>query len=180
MNYFDIVIIIPLIWGAYKGFRKGLVIELASFIALGLGIWGGVKFSSFSAHYLSEVIQISEKVMPLISFSITFILIVVVVFFIAKMIERIIKFVALGFFNKAFGSLFGMLKFGLIISVVLNLVNLLNTKVEFISPTLKDTSLLYIPVSKIGAVIVPELKNINEIVDNPLMGQVLSTFAELN
>jgi len=38
MNYFDIMIAIPLIWGIYKGFKKGFIIEIASFIALGLGI----------------------------------------------------------------------------------------------------------------------------------------------
>ena len=46
MNYLDIIIIIPLIWGAYKGFRKGFIIEIASLIALILGIWGGINFSS--------------------------------------------------------------------------------------------------------------------------------------
>ena len=120
MNYFDIIIIIPLIWGAYKGFKKGFIIEIASFIALGLGVWGGIKFSAISAKYLSEAFDISEKIMPLISFAVTFILIVIVVFMLAKMLQKIISMIALGFINKAAGSLFGMLKFGLIMSVIIN------------------------------------------------------------
>ena len=91
MNYFDIIIIIPLIWGAYKGFKKGIIIEIASFIALGLGIWGGMKFSSISAKYLSETFDIAENIMPLISFAVTFILIVIVVFTLAKMLQKIVS-----------------------------------------------------------------------------------------
>jgi len=180
MNYFDIAIIIPLIWGAYKGFRKGFIIEIASFIALGLGIWGGIKFSSLSANYLSEMFEISEKVMPLISFSATFIIIVIAVFLIAKIIQKIIKLVALGFINKAAGAIFGMLKFGLIISVVLNLVNTVNTEIKFIDSEMKDNSLLYDPVSKVSAIIIPGLKelNFNAIVDNSLMEEASSKIEE--
>ncbi|MCO6499604.1 MAG: CvpA family protein [Vicingus serpentipes] len=180
MNYFDIAIVIPLIWGGYKGFRKGFIIEVASFIALGLGIWGGVKFSALSAKYLSEVFEISEKVMPLISFSVTFILIVIAVFLIARIIERIIKIVALGFINKAAGAIFGMLKFGLIISVVINLVSTINAEVEFIDSEMKGSSLLYEPISKISTVVIPGIKelNFNTIVDNTIMKEASSKVEE--
>ena len=168
MNYFDIIIVIPLVWGAYKGFRKGFIIEIASFIALGLGIWGGIKFSSLSANYLSEMFEFSERLMPLISFSITFILIVIAVFFVAKMIQKVIKLVALGFINKAAGAVFGILKFGLILSVIINLINTVDAEIEFVDKEMKDSSLLYEPISKISPLIQPGLKNINlnEVVEN--------------
>ena len=168
MNYFDIIIVIPLVWGAYKGFRKGFIIEIASFIALGLGIWGGIKFSSLSANYLSEMFEFSERLMPLISFSITFILIVIAVFFVAKMIQKVIKLVALGFINKAAGAVFGILKFGLILSVIINLINTVDAEIEFVDKEMKDSSLLYEPISKISPLIIPGLKNINlnEVVEN--------------
>ncbi|MGB0881486.1 MAG: CvpA family protein [Vicingaceae bacterium] len=161
MNYFDIIIIIPLIWGAYKGFKKGIIIEVASFIALGLGIWGGIKFSSISAKYLSEVFDIAENIMPLISFAVTFILIVIAVFTLAKMLQKIIKMVALGFVNKAAGALFGMLKFGLILSVVINFTNIINKQISFIEPEMKNSSILYEPIGKIAQIIIPGLKEIS-------------------
>jgi len=106
MNYFDIIIIIPLLWGAFKGFKKGLIIEIASLIALFLGIWGGVKFSSVSGKYLSEMFDISEKIMPLISFAITFIVIVIAVYALAKLLQKFIKMIALGTMNKIAGACF--------------------------------------------------------------------------
>ena len=132
MYYFDINIIIPLLWGAYKGFKKGLIIEVASLVALFLGVWGGVKFSSISAKYLSEMFSISEKIMPLISFSITFVGIVIVVCMLAKLLQKVIKMVALGTINKIAGGAFSVLKFTLIISIVLTLVNNVNSEIGFI------------------------------------------------
>ena len=161
MNYFDIIIIIPLLWGAFKGFKKGLIIEIASLVALFLGVWGGVKFSSISAEYLSEMFDISEKIMPLISFAITFILIVIAVFTLAKLLQKFIKMVALGLVNKITGAIFGLLKFALIISVILNLVNMVNAEVNFIEPEMKNSSLLYEPVSKIALVLIPGLSDIS-------------------
>lgn len=161
MNYFDIIIIIPLIWGAYKGFKKGLIIEVASLIALFLGVWGGVKFSSISAKYLSEMFSISEKIMPLISFAVTFIVIIIAVFTLAKLLQKIIKMVALGLVNKITGSAFGALKFALIISVVLSLVNNINAEINFIEPEMQNSSLLYHPVSKVALILIPSLRNIN-------------------
>lgn len=161
MNYFDIIIIIPLLWGAFKGFKKGLIIEVASLVALFLGVWGGVKFSSVSANYLGEMFSISEKIMPLISFSVTFIVIVIAVFLLAKLLQRFIKMVALGTINKIAGAAFGILRFGLIISVLLSLINNINAQVQFLDSEMEESSLLYKPISKIAVVVIPGLKDIN-------------------
>lgn len=174
MNYFDIIIIIPLLWGAFKGFKKGLVIELASIIALLLGVWGGIKFSSVSAKYLGELFSISEKLMPLISFALTFILIVIAVFALAKLLERFIKMTALGFVNKLLGATFGALKFGLIISVILNLVNNVNEEITVLEPEMKTTSLLYQPICKVALVFFPDLKEIS------LTGVVKNSMKEID
>ncbi len=180
MNYFDIIIIIPLIWGAYKGFKKGFIIEIASFIALGLGIWGGMRFSSISAKYLSDAFEISERVMPLISFAVTFIAIVIVVFMLAKMLQKVITMVALGFINRAAGALFGMLKFGLIMSVIINFTNIINEQISFIEPEMKTSSILYEPIGKVAQIIIPGLKNISVdgIIDNAIMEEASSRIEE--
>lgn len=160
MNYFDIVFVVPLLWGAYKGFSKGLVIEIASFVALGLGVWGGLKFSTESAEYLGKMFDISNKIMPLISFSLTFILIVVAVFLLAKLLQSVLKKAALGFVNRLLGLLFGVLKFAFILSIILNLLNVLNNEITFITPEKKEGSLLYSPIEKLSQLIIPGIKEL--------------------
>ena len=161
MNYFDIIIVIPLIWGAYKGFTKGFIIEIASLIALALGVWGGVKFSSVLVEYLSQVFEISPKLMPLISFAVTFIIIVLAVFAIAKFLQKIIKLVALSFINKLAGLIFGCLKFTLIISIIINLVNIVNEQIHFIDDETQESSILYKPVSKVAQILIPGIKDLS-------------------
>ena len=45
MNYLDIIIAIPLVWGIVIGFKKGFVIEIASLIAILAGVYGSIHFS---------------------------------------------------------------------------------------------------------------------------------------
>ena len=176
MNYLDIIIVIPLIWGAYKGFRKGFVIEIASLVALVLGVWGGINFSSYSAEYLGKAFNISPEIMPLLSFVVTFIAIVILVFFIAKMLERVVKMVALGIVNRIAGMVFGMMKFGIIISVILNLVNTIDAEVSFIENDMKSKSLLFQPLSDFSSTLFPKLNEIKEKTaswKNEIVNQVL-------
>lgn len=160
MNFFDIIFVIPLLWGAYNGFSKGFVLEIASFVALGLGVWGGLKFSYVSAEYLSKLFDISEKLMPLISFSVVFIIIVVAVFLLAKLLQSVLKKAALGLVNRLLGLVFGVLKFAFILSIILNLINVFNNEIEFITPEKKEASFLYQPIEKVAQLLIPGIKEL--------------------
>ena len=158
MNYLDIIIALPLLWGAYKGFTKGLIIEAASLAALLLGIYGAIKFSGITSDFLVEKCNFSSQYLHIISFAITFILIVIAVHFIARLINKLVKAVALGFVNRLFGVIFGILKWAFIISVLLVVINKVDEKVNFISPEQKNESLLYQPLSNFAPLIIPSLE----------------------
>jgi len=143
MNIFDIVIIIPLLWGLYKGIRKGLIIEIATLAALVLGIWGGMHFSNFTASKIESFLDINSSYLPLISFAVTFIGIVIIVHLLARIIEKLIKAVALGFVNTLGGALAGIAKFGCIVSIAILLIDRANSAANFIDPTTLNESLLY-------------------------------------
>lgn len=158
MNYFDIAISIPLIWGAYKGFKKGFIVEIASLIGLALGIYGSVRFSFMVTPYLKTMFDVSDKLITFIAFIVTFIAIVLVIFATARLIQKLITMVALGLVNRIAGALFGILKFGLIVGVVLYLTDMIDQKVPFISPTLKESSIVYHPLNNAVQKMVPALK----------------------
>lgn len=159
MNYIDIFICIPLVWGLYKGFTKGLVIEAASFVAFGLGVWGGIHFSDFSARKISEWFNWHSPYLPIVSFAVTFLMIVIVVYFIAKVIQRMVEGMALGAINKIGGAIFGSLKFALVISVVIFVLNAIEKSYPLISFKAKEGSLLYQPIGKIAPLLIPTLKD---------------------
>ena len=57
MNYIDLTIGGLLIFGAVRGFFKGLIVEVAALAALVLGIIGALLFSSIIGDFLSPILK---------------------------------------------------------------------------------------------------------------------------
>ena len=85
---------ILLIIAAIQGFRKGFIIEAASLAALILGIWGAIKFSDWTAGYISKTFNYHSDSLGIIAFLLTFIGIVVLVHLLGKILDNTIKAVA--------------------------------------------------------------------------------------
>lgn len=157
MNYIDILLCIPLVWGLYKGFTKGLVIEAATLVAFSLGVWGGITFSDYIAQKITENFDWHSPYLPIISFALTFLIIIAFVFLIAKMIQKMVDGVALSAVNKIGGAVFGALKFALMMSVVIFMIDAVEESYPMISFKTKEGSLLYRPVGKIAPTLIPAL-----------------------
>lgn len=163
MNYLDIIIIIPLLWGAYKGFSKGLITELSGLVALYLGVWGAIKFSDFTGVKLNNLFELNSEYLPVISFAITFIAIVIAVHLLSKLLDKIIKSAALGIVNRIAGIVFGIAKFVIIIGVIIILINKFDKNSKFISKEKKESSILYSNIEKLILTIYP---SVNDLLNN--------------
>ncbi|HYW96847.1 MAG TPA: CvpA family protein, partial [Bacteroidales bacterium] len=93
-----------------------------------------------------------------ISFASTFVLIVIIVHLLAWAIDKLVKAVALGIVNRLAGVVFNLVKMAFILSVILSLVNYLNSFSHFISKDDQEESVLYKPVSGFAPAIFPYLK----------------------
>ncbi|MCF8304558.1 MAG: CvpA family protein [Bacteroidales bacterium] len=155
MNLLDIIIAIPLIWLTYRGFTKGFIIEVASLAALILGIYYGLNFSDYAAGFLKANLDIAEKYLPIISFAVTFIVVVIVVYFIGRILEKLINLVALGFLNQLAGAAFGLAKAAFLLSVVFFIINSLDTNHNLITNKTRANSYLYEPVESIVPTVLP-------------------------
>ena len=159
MNYIDIIIAIPMVWLAYQGFKKGFVVELFSLAALIGGIYAAVYFSDYAAKFIIENFSVNEDYVPIISFIVTFIGVVVVVYFIGKLVEKLVNMVALGVLNKLAGAAFGILKAAVFLSIIIMLINSFNDK--WIPKDKKKESLLYSPVAGIAPLLWKELEDLD-------------------
>lgn len=157
MNFIDLVLIIPILWFGYKGFTKGFIIEIASLAALMLGLYGGIIFSGFVAEYISKWFEIKSDYVPLISFSVTFLIIVIIVFLVAKGVDKLVKSAALGLPNKLAGAVVGAAKTIVIISVLLLLVNKYDKNGLFLKENIRNNSLLYNPLSDLVVKVYPSV-----------------------
>ncbi len=158
MNSIDILLLIPLIYGAWKGFKHGLIIEVFTLLAFFVGIYIGIHFSDFTAGLLREHVGLTSKYLPIISFTLTFLGIGALVFFLGKTIEKLIKITALTPLNKFAGVFFSLLKYAYILSTLLVILESYDEKLSFFPAKVKQDSLLYNPILKVSTSTIPQLK----------------------
>lgn len=161
MNFIDAIIAIPLLWFAYKGFTKGLIIELATLIALLLGIYIAGHFSDYTAEFLRDKMDFHSRYMSIISFSITFLGIVLLVMLFGKSLEKVVNVLLLSFVNKISGAIFGLIKAAFVISTIIYILGTFDAEQKLISPELQQHSLLYKPVKSIAPAVFPIIKESN-------------------
>ncbi|WP_347838362.1 CvpA family protein [uncultured Draconibacterium sp.] len=155
MNYIDIVLGIILLLAAINGFRKGLIAEIASLAALILGIWGAIKFSYITTDFLIENFNMKSDHMNIISFVITFVVIVVLVHIVGNTVSKLAEAVLLGFVNKLAGLVFGILKSALILSIVLVVFDKIDEDVHILPRETKANSRMYEPIRSFAPSIFP-------------------------
>lgn len=155
MNFLDILIIIPAVWFAYKGFSKGLVFEVASIIALILGTWVAINFSNM----LGDYINIEGPYVDIIFFIITFAAVLFVVYIIAKAIEKAVSITISETANKLLGALFGAFKIAFILSVIFKFILSFDHHEMFIKADVKENSKLLPIIQPIAPAVLPAFRN---------------------
>ncbi len=158
MNILDIILVIPLLWALYRGFRKGLIYMIASLTALVLGILGAMRFHAQTGTILNNWFNINPEHLNLVSFAVTFVFIVIVVHIAAFLVDRLIKAVALSFLNRAAGMFFGLFVTAFVVSIVLMPIDAANNRKEFINKETIERSLLYQPLKSLAPTVFPYLK----------------------
>ncbi|MDC0006579.1 CvpA family protein [Winogradskyella sp.] len=157
MSIIDIVLGALLLFGLIRGAMKGLFVEVASLVALVLGVYGAIHFSGFAARFLESKVDWNEKTINIVAFAITFVIIVLAISLAGKALTKLADFAALGILNKLLGGVFGALKIGLILSVLLIVFNKLNNTLPFMEKEDLEESLLYEPVKSLAPLVFPNL-----------------------
>lgn len=119
MSTLDLVLLIPLIIGAYSGFKEGFLHELFSIIAFIIGLLAAFKLFHWGVDLLRDNFDLEGAWLPLISFAGIFILVVVLTRVLGKVLTKIVHATPLGAVDKLAGALLSVLKWGLGISVIL-------------------------------------------------------------
>lgn len=158
MSIIDLILIGLFILAGFNGYKKGFIGQAASLVGLVLGIWGAIHFSDFTANFLTEQFSFTSKYLPLISFAITFVVILVAVHFIGSLVEGLFNLAFLGIVNSLLGVVFGVLKTALIISVILVLLGSVSHRIKIIPDDFGSKSLFYGPVKRLAPSIFPYLK----------------------
>lgn len=68
MNWFDAAIAVPLLFGAWKGWKRGLIFEIAMIIGLVIALYLGFKFSGLVSTFINEHVESLKGISPYLSF----------------------------------------------------------------------------------------------------------------
>ncbi|MDD2388843.1 MAG: CvpA family protein [Desulfobacterales bacterium] len=118
MNPFDIVIIVILGYCLIRGIFRGLIKELSSIVGVFGGFYAAYTYYSQVSTYLGEWID-SRTYLDIVSFLIVFCLVFIVISILGVIIKYIMNIAFLGWIDRIFGAVFGVLKGVLIASILL-------------------------------------------------------------
>ncbi|MEI7725895.1 MAG: CvpA family protein [Bacteroidota bacterium] len=149
LNYLDYIILVILVLFLIHGYRQGVIVGLATIVALILGIYAAVHFSNYLDNTLVEHLHPSRKWLPILSFSITFILVVIAVMLVAKLTEKLVDVVGMGFFNHLGGVALGLLKGIILISILIFMLSSIDHNGKWISEKDKNGSFFYNQVARV-------------------------------
>lgn len=152
-----LALFIPAIW---TGFNKGLVRQVAGIAALFLGVWGAWYFSGFAADKIAPYIEADKQVLNVIAFILVFILILISVNLIGKAAEGIVKISMMGWLNKLLGIIFAILKTAFILSILIYLLNELDSLWHFLPKEKFADSEVYSFISRIAPALFPYIKSL--------------------
>jgi membrane protein required for colicin V production len=119
MSTFDIFLALPLAYGIFQGFRKGLMLEVVSVFALILGFVLGLKLLTSAIPVVQGFIGTAYGLLPFISFLVVFVLIILGVRMVGILLKKVLDFTPFGTFDNVLGGILGGLKWCLSISLVL-------------------------------------------------------------
>ena len=99
----DIIFAVLIVFAVLKGYQRGLIIGLFSLVAVIIGLAAAMKLSVVIADYLGKAVNISDKWMPVVSFAVVFLLVILLIRLGAKLIEKTVEMAMMGWLNKIGG-----------------------------------------------------------------------------
>lgn len=124
MNITDIILIVVLLYAAYKGFCNGLVIELCGILGVIVGAYLAYKF----AWQLAEWLSLSDTVGYVVSFVLLLLVALLAIGIAARIASHVLRFTGFGTLNSLLGAAASVLKVALIAGIVLSYLDKFSTE----------------------------------------------------
>jgi membrane protein required for colicin V production len=115
----DIIYVVLIAIAIFKGFSKGLIVALFSMVAYIIGLAAALKLSVVVAGWLADSGKVTSKWLPLLSFIIVFIGVVLLVRLGAALIQKTFQVAMLGWLNRIGGAVFYIIFYTIVFSVFL-------------------------------------------------------------
>ncbi len=115
----DIIFVVILILAIIKGYQRGLIVGVFSLLAIIIGLAAAIKLSAVVADYIGKAITVSDKWLPVISFAVVFIIVVLLIRLGANLIQKSLEISMLGWVNRLGGIVFYLAVYIIVFSIIL-------------------------------------------------------------
>jgi membrane protein required for colicin V production len=135
----DIIYAVLIVLAAIKGYSRGLIIGIFSFVAVIIGLAAAMKLSTVVAGYIGSAVNVSDQWLPIISFIVVFIIVLLLIRLGANALEKTVEIAMLGWLNK----LGGILLYVAIYTIVFSIILFYAEQINIIKPETIEKSVTY-------------------------------------
>ena len=135
----DLIFAVIIVLAIVKGYQRGLVVGLFSLVAVIIGLAAAMKLSTVVAGYIGKNVKVSDHWLPIISFAIVLLIVIVLIRLGAKAIEKAVQIAMLGWVNR----LCGIILFTAIYTIVFSVLLFYAEQMKLIQPDTINTSVTY-------------------------------------
>jgi len=135
----DVIFAVLMILAIIKGYRRGLIVGVFSLIAIIIGLAAAIKLSTVAADHLGRAMRISDRWLPIISFAVVFLVVVLLVRLGANLIQKMVETVMLGWVNRLGGIILYIAIYTTIFSIILFYFE----QMQIIKPVTTENSVTY-------------------------------------
>lgn len=162
MTTIDIIIMAVAGVGAVLGLMKGFVRQLASLVGLIAGLLVARALSGTAAGWLAPALGTSVTVAQVLAFILIWVAVPLGFALVASLLTKALSAVHLGWLNRGLGCGLGALKYMLLASLVIQVLDFVDPGNELVGRTKKEESVLYYPVKDLSGFFFPVFRNVTE------------------
>lgn len=159
MNWLDVLLLLPLLVGLVRGLMRGLISEIMAFVVVILGVLGARLAAPPASDWLLAQFCWPKEVCDVVAYVVIFLLIGIALSLLAKALHKFLKAIHLGWANRLAGGLFGVLKYGILVLIVVFAMDRTNAHFHWLdkSPVVR-TSVVYPQMVKLLHLLETETK----------------------
>jgi len=146
----DLLFLVFIVIGVVKGIQRGFIIAIFSIMAIIIGLAAAMKLSAVAADYLKDSVSVSAKWLPVISFVVVFVIMIILVKLVANILQKTVEVTFLGWVNRLAGALLYVFLYTIVLSVLLFFAG----QLQFLNPETIADSRIYPWIEPLGPYII--------------------------
>ncbi len=153
----EILIYAVLLVGAIIGFRQGAFKQIANFVGVIAGLAIAATLYQQFGDMLADKAGTSSSFGRLIAFVLIVIIVPVILGWVASLLTVFFKKLNINFINRLIGALIGVVSYGLILSIALNLYDFISSNAGFKPQKLSQRPSIYYQVKQATQIVIPDV-----------------------